>query len=324
MIARSFNAGEGVPIPNNIPIRRQLAQWGPGAPRRPAPTLAEASEYCRRLARNHYENFTVASWLLPRALRRHFCHIYAYCRWADDLADEAGDATECLQLLDWWESELNACFRGEARHPIYVALWATVREFDIPRAPFADLLRAFRQDQIKPDYATFEELLDYCRFSANPVGRLVLYVGRCHNAENLALADSVCTGLQLANFWQDVDRDLDKGRVYLPREDRERFGYTDESLSARRYDDAFATLMQFQVYRAADYLRGGIPLVELVPRRLRMDVSLFIRGGLAILAAIRRERYNVWERRPTLSRWVKAKLFLSTAMGTRPKYGNPE
>ncbi len=318
MIAPPLNADEGGLNPTSGSFRSQLAQFGPDAPFRPAPSLNEASAYCQRLARSHYENFTVASWLLPRALRAHFCHLYAYCRWADDLADEAANPTESLRLLDWWESELDACFRGEARHPVYVALAATVREFDIPREPFVDLLQAFRQDQDKHEYATFEELLYYCRYSANPVGRLVLYLGRCHDAERAALADSVCTGLQLANFWQDVDRDLGKGRIYLPRADRARFGYTEDLLRARRYDESFAALLQYEVDRAEQFLRDGTPLVKLVPRALRTDVSLFIRGGLAILAAIRRERYNVWKRRPTLSRWDQARLFLAAAIGTRP------
>lgn len=290
-----------------MPLPAELAPYGPGSGFATL-SLVEASAYCRRLAARHYENFTVASWLLPRGLRRHLCHVYAYCRWADDLADECGGREESRELLGWWESQLDACYEGTARHPVFVALRDTIREFDIPREPFADLLAAFRQDQVVQEYETFEQLLDYCRRSANPVGRLVLYLGRCHDAERGALADSICTGLQLANFWQDVRRDAERGRVYLPREDRRRFGYTDEALAERRCDAAFQELLRIEVDRAERSLRDGLPLVALVTRELRIDVELFARGGLAILAAIRRQEYNVWRRRPTLSRWTKARL----------------
>jgi squalene synthase HpnC len=317
MIAHSLNAYETARRTPNAAFTRELAQFGPDAPPRPSPSYAEASAYCRRLAQSHYENFTVASWLLPRTLRPHFHHIYAYCRWADDLADEARTSDESLLLLDWWERELNACYAGNTQHPVFVALAATVREFTLPKEPFADLLKAFRQDQCLREYQAYSQLLDYCRSSANPVGRLILYLGRCHDAERTALSDSICTGLQLTNFWQDVARDFDKGRIYLPREDRERFGYSDDAYRRRQFNQAFAKLMEIEVARAEQFLRDGLPLVELVPRWLRLDVSLFVRGGLAILAAIRNQRYNVWQRRPTLSKWRKAQLVFDAALNRK-------
>lgn len=318
MITPTLNPGEAAAPASSSELARELALYGPDALARPAPGYAEASAYCRRLARTHYENFTVASWLLPRELRPHFHHIYAYCRWADDLADETADAEQSLRLLAWWQEQLDACYQGEASHPVFVALLRTIDEFAIPKTPFADLLRAFRQDQQVHDYESFSQLLDYCRNSANPVGRLVLHLGRCQDDARGELSDSICTGLQLANFWQDVARDFAKGRVYLPREDRERFGYSEAALGARQFNASFAALLEFEVDRAESYLRAGLPLVDSAPRWLQLDVSLFIRGGLAILAAIRRERYNVWRRRPTLSGWRKARLVLSALFNAHP------
>jgi len=266
---------------------------------------AQSRRYCRRLARRHYENFTVASWLLPRRLRQHFANLYAYCRWADDLADETQGPEESLALLDWWEEQLDACYRGRTEHPVFIALADTIARFDIARDPFADLLVAFRQDQRVTRYETFDELIEYCRYSANPVGRLVLWLGGCHDEPRAALSDCVCTGLQLANFWQDVARDWDRQRVYLPQADCHLFGY-DEAMFVRRVaNDAFRRLLAAQVIEAEGWLRRGLPLVEMVPRWMRLDVALFIHGGLAILEAIRRRDYDVWSRRPVVSKCQK-------------------
>src|SRR5438128_3566264 len=186
---------------------RELARLGPQGVRRDW-SLTEARAYCGRLARNHYENFSVASVLLPRRLLGHFHAIYAYCRWADDLGDETGGGPEALALLGWWRDELLRCYDRRPTHPVMIALRPTIDRFRIPPEPFLDLLRAFEQDQKVKRYETLEQLLDYCRCSANPVGRLVLYVCRAHDAERVALSDAICTGLQLANFWQDVARDF--------------------------------------------------------------------------------------------------------------------
>jgi squalene synthase HpnC len=273
-------------------------------------TADEARAYCRRLALTHYENFRVASWLLPRALRPHFYHVYAYCRWADDLADETGGGPRSLELLDWWEAQLHACYAGETRHPVFIALADTIREFEIPPQPFLALLTAFRQDQRITRYESFEELLGYCRNSADPVGRLVLYLGRCHDEPNGRLADAVCTGLQLANFWQDVAGDWDRGRIYLPLADCRRFGYNEEDFVARRASPEFRRLLAFEVDRAERWLRDGLPLVEQLPGRLRGDVWLFVHGGLKILERIRKIDYDVWKRRPKVSRFDQLRLLL--------------
>lgn len=293
----------------------ELDRLGPGRPYAPF-DLARAQAYCRRVALGHYENFSVASLLLPRRLLRHFHAVYAYCRWADDLADEAGGGDRALDLLAWWRGELLACYDGQPTHPVLIALQPTIRRFHIPPEPFLDLLTAFEQDQSVKRYETFDHLLDYCRRSANPVGRLVLYLGECFDAERATLSDSICTALQLANFWQDVSRDFDIGRVYLPEEDRRRFGYSDDELAGRRFTPAFAQLMRFEVDRTRALFLRGRPLIELMPLDLRIDVDLFIRGGLAILRKIEKAGYNVWARRPIVSKWDKITL-LAGAIGKR-------
>ena len=290
-------------------FQAQLARYGPDGRYRPV-SPAEAQLYCARLARTHYENFSVASLLLPRHLLRHFHSVYAYCRWADDLADETGGGETALALLAWWRRELLGCYDGRPRHPVLVALRQTIRRFDIPPGPFLDLLIAFEQDQRVRQYATFEQLLGYCKNSANPVGRIVLHLFECHDERRGELADHVCTALQLTNFWQDVSRDLDLGRVYLPVEDRLRFGCGDEDLLARRFTPPFAQMLRFEIDRTRDLFMRGYPLVDLVPGPVRADVELFVLGGLAILGKIERQGYNVLAHRPTLAKWEKGRLLL--------------
>jgi squalene synthase HpnC len=299
----------------------ELARFGPQRTY-PPPSRADAQVYCSQLARTHYENFTVASVLLPRRLIRHFHTVYAYCRWADDLADESGGGPHALSLLRWWREELLSCYDGQPHHPVFVALQDTIRRFRIPPEPFLDLLFAFEQDQLVKRYRTFEQLLEYCRCSANPVGRLVLYLCEAFDARRAALSDHICTALQLANLWQDVARDFDIGRVYLPREDRERFGYGDDDLATRRFTPAFADLLRFEVDRTRDLFYRGMPLVEQMPAPMQADIELFIRGGLAILRRIEQQRYNVWTRRPALAKWEKGLLLAGVLWRQlRPRFG---
>jgi squalene synthase HpnC len=274
-----------------------------------------AFEYCETLARRHYENFTVVSRFLPRHLRRPMFSIYAYCRWADDLGDEIPDPRRAEALLNWWGEELAACYAGEPRHPVFVALAETVCEHQIPIEPFQDLLRAFLQDQTTTRYPTYADLEGYCRYSANPVGRLVLYLFGCRDAERQALSDHTCTALQLANFWQDVAVDWRKGRVYLPLEDMARFGYTEEELARREFNDAFRDLMAFEVARARALFAAGAPLRNRVAPRLRLDLELFTRGGLELLRLIERAGYDVLSSRPALSRGRKTALILRRLAG---------
>lgn len=272
------------------------------------PSLAEAKLYCERLARSHYENFSVATWFLPRRLRPHFHSIYAYCRISDDLGDEVGNPQHALQLLDIWEGELDACYAGRPRHPVFVALAETVRARDIPRQPFADLLTAFRQDQRVSRYETFEDVLGYCQYSANPVGRLVLYACGYRDDERQQLSDYTCTALQLANFWQDVAVDYGKARIYLPLEDLRRFGVTEKEIAERRATPQFLELMRFEVQRAREWFHKGLPLAKKVESELAIDIELFSRGGLAILQAIEDQGYDVLRRRPVISKTRKLAL----------------
>ncbi|HLK86778.1 MAG TPA: squalene synthase HpnC [Candidatus Binataceae bacterium] len=260
--------------------------------------LNEAYAYCAELAHSHYENFTIASWLMPRAMRRHMYAIYAYARIADDFADEDRD----LGKLDEWERELDLAYAGTPRHPVFVALADTVRRFDMPREPFADLLRAFRADVDFQGFETMDDLLGYARYSANPVGRLVLYLFGYRDGERQRLADRVCSGLQLANFWQDLAIDLDKGRIYLPRADLARFGVTVADLRVHNADSNFVALMRHEVEFARALLQAGAELAAKVDRRLARDVLMFAGGGLAILRAIERVDYDVFRRRPRLGK----------------------
>lgn len=265
-------------------------------------TKAEAEQYCARLAKRHYENFLVATAFVPRHLRQHFYNIYAYCRIADDLGDESGGPDRALPLLDWWQEELEACYSGHPRHPVFVALADTNERFGIPREPYEDLLKAFRQDQVVTRYATYEQLLGYCQWSANPVGRLVLYLCGFRDAERQRLSDCTCTALQLANFWQDVVRDYAIGRVYIPREDMERFGVTEEQIAARRFTQGFGDLMRFECERARELFAAGAPLAAMVPRHLRLDIEMFTQGGLEVLRRIEAQGYDVLRRRPAIPR----------------------
>ena len=308
-------------MPAASPFAAELQRFGPDAAEARPLSPARCRRYCRTLARRHYENFTVASWLLPRRLRQHFYNVYAYCRWADDLADETGDPARSLRLLDWWAAELDRCYAGHATHPVFVALAETVRRFDVPQAPFADLLAAFRQDQHVTRYETFDQLLEYCRRSANPVGRIVLHLGECCDAARAELSDQICTGLQLANFWQDVANDWGRGRVYLPQAHCRRFGYDEAMFGRREPNDSFRRLLAAEVDEAEAWLRRGLPLVDLVPPFLKLDVSLFAHGGLAILEAIRRRRFDVWSGRPTLSKFEK--LRLTAGCWRRSRRGSP-
>lgn len=273
-----------------------------------APSLQDAYSYCERLARSHYENFSVATWFLPKRLRQHFYNVYAYCRISDDLGDETGNREASLLLLDEWESELNACYDGNPRHPVFVALAGTVRESGIPKQTFADLLTAFRQDQTVTRYETFDDLLGYCHYSANPVGHLVLYLCGCRDAERQQLSDFTCTALQLANFWQDVSVDCEKGRIYLPLEDLRKFGLTEADIAARNNSSQFVELMRFEVQRAREWFDRGLPLASNVSRELAIDIDLFSRGGQEILNAIERQNYAVLGHRPVISKSRKLAL----------------
>ena len=275
-------------------------------------SLHDAQAYTRWLATHHYENFHIVSFLLPKRLHQDFYNVYAFCRWADDLGDEIGDPAESLRLLAWWNAELDAMYRGRASHPVFVALLPTVERHSIPRDPFAHLIGAFVQDQTVNRYRDWDHLFDYCRRSANPVGRLVLYLCGYSDAARQRLSDATCTALQLANFWQDVTVDLLKDRVYLPLDLLRRHACPLDDLQARRFTPAFRDAMREAVAKTRGLFLEGLPLCAMVERRLSLDLDLFSRGGLRILEKIEAQDYNVLAARPAISKGERVRLLLAS------------
>ena len=274
-------------------------------------TREESLAYTRWLATNHYENFHVVSFLLPKRLHQDFYNVYAFCRWADDLADEIGDTQESLRLLAWWRTELQAMYAREPQHPVFVALQDTAERHHLLQETFDDLIKAFEQDQVVTRYKNFDELFQYCRYSANPVGRLVLGLCGYRDAARHQLSDATCTALQLANFWQDVIVDLEKDRVYIPLDILAKHGYPVEALFERRFDDRFREVMIDSIAVARHLFLEGLPLAGLVDRRLSIDLELFSRGGLKILEKIEQQDYNVLRARPKISKVERVGLLLS-------------
>jgi squalene synthase HpnC len=272
--------------------------------------LEESLAYTTWLATHHYENFHVVSFLLPKRLHQDFYNVYAFCRWSDDLGDEIGDPQESLRLLAWWRGELHKMYAGEASHPVFVALQGTVARCRLPIDPFNDLITAFEQDQTVTRYRNFEELFHYCRYSANPVGRLVLGLCGYHDAARQQLSDATCTALQLANFWQDVTVDWAKDRVYLPLDILEKHGSSVGAISDRRFDANFRAAMKEAVDVARGLFLEGLPLADQVDRRLAIDLELFSRGGLKILEKIERLDYNILSARPAISKVERVALLL--------------
>jgi squalene synthase HpnC len=278
--------------------------------------LEQALAYTRWLATRHYENFHVVSFLLPKRLHQDFYNVYAFCRWADDLGDEIGNTEESLRLLAWWRCELQRMYGGGTSHPVFVALKDTTARYSLPQSLFDDLITAFEQDQTVTRYRDFDELFGYCRNSANPVGRLVLGLCGYSDPERHALSDATCTALQLANFWQDVIVDLQKDRVYLPIDLLERQGYSVEELFERRFDARFRAAMKKAVDVARALFVKGLPLANMVDRRLAIDLELFSRGGMKVLEKIERQDYNVLRARPSISKMERVVLLLG-AIGRR-------
>jgi squalene synthase HpnC len=271
-------------------------------------TISAAQEYTRWLATNHYENFHVVSFLLPKRLHQDFYNVYAFCRWADDLGDEIGDPAESLRLLAWWRSELEAMYQGQVHHPVFVALEGTARKYHLPIALFSDLISAFEQDQRIARYQNWDELFGYCRCSANPVGRLVLRLCGYDDPERDRLSDATCTALQLANFWHDVTVDFEKDRVYLPLDLFRKHGYTVEDLAAHRFNAPFQAVLREAVEVAQALFQEGLPLIKMVNRRLALDLELFSRGGQRVLQKIEQQNYNVLAVRPTVSKTDRISL----------------
>jgi squalene synthase HpnC len=278
-----------------------------------APEAAQA--HTRWLSTHHYENFNVVSWLLPKELHQHFYNLYAYCRWADDLGDEIPEKERSLELLAWWERELDACYEGRPSHPVFVALRETIVAKDVPKQPFADLLKAFRQDQVVKRYPTWDAVRDYCVYSANPVGRLVLYLCGYRDEERQRLSDATCTALQLANFWQDVSRDLDIGRIYIPLDRAAAHGLSEADIVGRQFDKRYVALMEELIEYTRGLFHQGMPLAKCVEGKISVDLDMFSRGGLAVLDAIEAMGYDTLHRRPEVGK-VKQVGLLGRALVT--------
>lgn len=293
------------------PLPGSVLKSSPGTPEQ----IAEAFEHCERLAKTHYENFSVGTRLIPGELRKHFYSLYAFCRGVDDLGDEVeGDR---LAMLDEWEKELELCYAGSPTHPFFIALSETIKQFEIQRDPFNRLIEANRRDQAVFKHPNYEELLDYCDHSANPVGHLVLYIFGHREPELHSLADNTCTALQLANFWQDVERDYKIGRIYLPSEDMERFGVTEEMIGSGKVTPEFRNLMRFEVDRTRGLFIKGYELVHRVKGQAKIDLALFTGGGLTVLREIEKLDYDVLTKRPEVSKFTKFRLLISAYTRTR-------
>ncbi len=275
-------------------------------------TLQESLAYTRWLATHHYENFHVVSVLLPKRLHQDFYNVYSFCRWADDLGDEIPDTAEALRLLKWWRGEVDAMCSGVKKHPVFVALEPTMRRHDLDPVLFHDLITAFERDQTVTRYQNWDEVLDYCKYSANPVGRLVLGLCGYQGTERRLLSDATCTALQLANFWQDVTVDLKKDRIYIPLEVMAKHGYREEELFQLRFDGRFRLVMQEIVGVARGLFEQGLPLTRMVDRRLSIDLTLFSRGGMFILDKIERQDFNVLAARPKISKTERVGILLKS------------
>ena len=323
-------------------LLQQLDRFGPAQCEKM--DYVQADAYTQELAESHYENFTVVSWFLPKRLRADFRHVYAFCRWADDLGDETGDREKSVELLGWWKKELDACYAGRPRHPVFVALSKTIEFHDIPQKPFDDLIDAFVQDQKVLRYGTWEQTVDYCKRSADPVGRLVLYVCGYRDRERQELSDATCTALQLANFWQDVRRDvLERDRIYMP-EDVARKHHLDLELMAKAIVEdgkaqakgihgsgcpccsgsalgievvrpAYRATMRELVGRTRELFVKGRGLWPMLEPDVRLDIKLFTLGGEAILKMIQGQNYDTLTHRPSLSKGAKLGLMMRAVVG---------
>ena len=278
--------------------------------------VAEAEAYTKGLTGTHYENFSVVSMLLPKRLRQDFCNVYAFCRVADDLGDEVGDKGRALEYLADFRRQLRECYEGKSETAVFVALSATVKRHEIPMKPFDDLIAAFEQDQRVSRYEDFAGVVDYCTRSADPVGRIVLYMCGYRDEERQRLSDKICTGLQLINFWQDVRRDiLERDRVYLPGEDLRRFGVGVEDLRAGKVSAGYREMIRFEVERTEGMFDGGEALLPLLKPAYRKQIALFLKGGRAVCAAVRRQGFDTLSKRPRLSKWQKGRLVMGTLVG---------
>jgi squalene synthase HpnC len=282
--------------------------------------LNSSFKYCEEIAKNHYENFPIASLLIPKEKRKYIYAVYAYARAADDFADEEnilGGKPKRLALIDEWNEKLKECYKGKSYDPIFIALNNTVQENNIPIETLEALLKAFRQDVEKQRYKTFDEVLEYCKNSANPIGRIILMIFGIKDPEYYVYSDKICTALQLTNFWQDINIDLKKDRIYLPEEDILKFGYSYEELNAKKYNNNFKELIKFEIKRTRDIFNEGKKLIELTlknikTKNLAKELKLIWLGGNEILNKIEIAEFDIFNNRPVLSKFDKIKIFINS------------
>lgn len=269
--------------------------------------------YCKKLALNHYENFFITTFFIPKNIRQDIYNIYAYCRIGDDIVDEIPDKNIALKKLDNFRKDLGRCYlEEEPRHLMFQALKTTIKKLNIPIKPFYDLIRAFEQDLTKNRYYTKEEMLDYCKYSANPVGELFLYVYNEHKNENIELSNYICTALQILNFIQDITIDLDKNRIYLPIEDFIKQGFKEEDLINKKYNNNFRNVIKDYVDFTEEYFLKGMKLSEFVKKGFSKDIKLFCITGIKLLEKIRKKNYNTILERPTLNKYDFLKSVILT------------
>jgi squalene synthase HpnC len=308
--ANAHDALVGAPEAYLTPVERPSLEWARG--------------WCHTLATSHYENFHVATFFLPKRVRPHFESVYAFCRVSDDLGDEVADTATALRLLTSWGQMLDECYDApeRSRHPVFVALRPTIEACDLPRWLFHDLLRAFVQDQVKTEYETWEEAVEYSRYSANPVGRLVLMICGYRDEHRALLSDKICTALQLANFWQDCVRDAEIPRRYIPAEYLRRFNVDEGQIAGRVFTPAFGAMMHSLVERTRTMLLEGAPISASVDPELRVTLDLFRKGGEAILDGIAAQEFDVLRGRPVVLRRKKLALLLGALIGKLSTIGS--
>ena len=274
--------------------------------------IQKGEKLSRKLATSHYENFAIATTFLPERKRQDLFNIYAFCRLADDFADETSDKSKAVKDLDRWETYLEEAYCGVVKQPIFAALADTIQRRNLSIENFRNLLTAFKQDLTKNRYNTWQELRDYTRLSADPVGRIVLELNNERNADNFVLSDKICTGLQLANHWQDIYDDFKRGRIYIPLEDMQRLGINEDDLENRRISDEFIELMKFEIKRTREFFQDGKTLLNLVKSDLKIQLNLYWRGGMAALDAIENINYDVLNKTARVKKHIKTKILFKS------------
>ncbi len=286
-------------------------------------SVSAAFRHCHQLALSHYENFPVASRLIAAEKRKYVWAIYAFARTADDFADEIADKEESLARLAEWDEKLDAALTGEPTEPLFIALKQTIEDCQIPPSLLHDLVTAFRSDVLQNRHATFEELLNYSRYSANPIGRLVLLIHGYNDEQLFHWSDNICSALQLTNFWQDVSIDIKKDRIYIPKSSMQKYYYSEKELFNKTYNNNFIEMIRELVFKTEEMFEKGKPLIKALNSDLKSEIELTYKGGMRILEKIRKNRYNVLDSRPKLDFFDKIKflshLLLNRSHTKRPK-----